>query len=469
MKLNKLECLANNDHLLNKGSFKEARNLDVSTDSRTYCAPDIFFAITGEKFNGCDYLESVLHSGAKIIFYEKTPGNEEQVSRLKKKYPEVDFRAVSNGLAFLQKWANDYSGAWQKLPSRTLLGISGSNGKTTLKEMISHLLRESGTEVHTTEKNNNNHWGVPFTLLGLQETDQVGIVELGSNHPGEMAALLKCFDPQMAITTNIGSTHLEFFTDESAVFKEESLPYHKILSSPGQKIFFRNSSDPFLENLPDHPNVRSFSNQSGSDWQITTESSTMTVRRNGIDNHISETIVCPPDWGEHNFWNMGVAFLVACEILPDKSKRFAEFAPTFQFSMNRSQWIECDGMKCFLDAYNANPSSMKTSLESFLQLSSNQPTSSVLVVLGDMNELGSAATRYHEKIGEFLKDRPIGRIVFVGKYAESYALGLGTRQAEIFSKTSDLKKEWSKISQGMSLCFLKASRTLQLESLLDIN
>jgi UDP-N-acetylmuramoyl-tripeptide--D-alanyl-D-alanine ligase len=174
--------------------------------------------------------------------------------------------------------------------------------------------------------------------------------------------------------------------------------------------------------------------------------------------------------GKHNFRNLVASFLLASTLYPWEKEKFIKASKSFKPSSNRSSWVEKGKGKFFLDAYNANPASMKASLEGFVDFlkKSNVAISKCFFILGDMNELGENAPRLHEEIGFLLRELGVSNVAFIGRYGEFYNKGFNGVQ-NIFESKKAFEKEWEKISKKFKFFFIKASRSLQLESLLDIN
>jgi UDP-N-acetylmuramoyl-tripeptide--D-alanyl-D-alanine ligase len=347
-----------------------------------------------------------------------------------------------------------------------VFAISGSNGKTTHKEMLSFLLEAAlGDRVVATEKNYNNHLGVPLTLLRITPQTEVCVLELGSNHPGEIKVLCDIARPHAGLVTNIGATHLEFFGTEERVFEEEGYLCSAVSQvTGGEGIFFLNLDDPFLIRLPRSKGTESFSRKPGADYLITP-----TAEGVKVEGRASAELTNLALTGTHNKQNMAVAWMIARRLFPQHEETFTRAAEDFRPTRNRSEWLELGGKKIFLDAYNANPSSMQTALEGFFDwmAARGNRDNDATVVLGDMNELGDGAPDYHRQVGQFLRRWPAARVAFVGRYASFYQEGLGGGEA--FADAQSLKNSaWSRLTEGRGHVFVKGSRSLQLESLVDI-
>lgn len=439
--------------------------LAVCTDTRSYKNPALFIAFPGARFNPLENLAALLEAGCPLVVYQTDGTNDELVKRWRQKFSATCFVGVKDAVTFSQELAERHATQWQK-DGRVIFAISGSNGKTTHKEMLAFLLRAHwGNKVVATEKNNNNHLGVPLTLFNLSPESRVCVLELGSNHPGEIKVLCDIARPHAGLVTNIGATHMEFFGTEEKVFDEEGWLYHSVHRDTGGNGFFlQNLDDPFLKSFPRTPGLRTFSRNPGADYHITPTQDGVKVC--GL---LEVVLTNPSLTGAHNKQNMAVAWIIASTLFPEARSVFAKAAGDFRPTKNRSEWCEFDGKKVYLDAYNANPSSMKVALEGFFEWTGQEgiPEEKTLVVLGDMNELGDNAASYHAEVGAFLKRWPKCTVVFVGRYAANYVMGLGG--GETFPEAAALKGEALKrLTHGRTHLFIKGSRSLQLESLLAI-
>jgi UDP-N-acetylmuramoyl-tripeptide--D-alanyl-D-alanine ligase len=430
----------------------------LSTDTRTLKKDEIFLAITGEKFNALSFLKEIEGSGCKIVIYSKTAANDSLVSKFKDK---ITFVATTDSVIFLQQITNILSLRFQNNGGK-LIAISGSNGKTTTKEMLFHLLSCVHSETICTQKNNNNHIGVPLTLLQITEKTKFAIIELGSNHPGEIKVLCDICSPAIGVTTNIGDTHLEFFHNQENVFKEEGYLYDAVaLRDSSNKIFFKNTDDSFLKTLAAKDFVSNFG-ESGDNFQFIIDKEHSTVNNDSqeykiINNHIT---------GKHNYFNLCLAFSIAKKIDPSNERSYLEASSSFAPTSNRSQWLEIKGVKVFLDAYNANPSSMEAAVDGFVDKVGAE--SEYCLILGDMYELGEDSSQHHSKLSKKLVDKSYKNLIYVGRYCDDYNAGSNNLE-RTYSTTLELKKDFQKlVLDKYKYVFIKGSRSLQLESLTDI-
>jgi UDP-N-acetylmuramoyl-tripeptide--D-alanyl-D-alanine ligase len=437
-------------------------------DTRKYQHPSAFVAIPGSKVNPLDMLTALLNQGCPLVVYQDDSENEKKITELQVKHPLTSFLAVSDAVTFLQELSHQHIKHWKSLsPLHTVFAISGSNGKTTHKEMLSFVLKSlKPHQIVATEKNNNNHLGVPLTLLQVTDETQMVVLELGSNHPGEIKVLCDIAAPNAGLTTNIGATHLEFFENEHNVFLEEGFLYHAVKDgTEGKGFYLINRDDPYLKNLPPFPGAITYGESMDSMAVVSFLENGAVLNYQGqkftaINDHIT---------GKHNKLNLITCVFIAQHFFPDHLAAILRAAAEFRPTKNRSEWLEFEGKQVYLDAYNANPSSMKAALAGFKESLEEQGLGleEACVVLGDMNELGDSSARYHEEVGAFIKELKFKHVYFIGRFSPFYLKGFpeghGRPSADAF------KTEYrSEILKKLRIHFIKGSRSLQLESLFDI-
>ncbi len=442
--------------------------LPFCSDSRKYAHPSAFVAIPGAKVNPLDIIDPLLKLRCPYVIYQKDKINDEKVIKLNEQYPHTRFIAVEDSVTFLQELTREHIKEWKELSSKnTVFAISGSNGKTTHKEMLSFILNTIlPGKVVATEKNNNNHLGVPLTLLNVNERTEMVVLELGSNHPGEIKVLCDIALPNAGLTTNIGATHLEFFGNEEKVFQEEGYLYYAIKNNTSGKGFYLiNKDDSFLKSLPDTTGSISFGENTEATAQISYLDNGAAIDYKGSELAVSNSYIT----GKHNKLNLITCAFIAHHFYPESKSEIIRAAGEFKPTKNRSEWIDFQGRSVFLDAYNANPSSMKAALVAFRDsiIEQGKVVNESCVVLGDMNELGENAPRYHEELGAFVRELGFPHVYFVGRYADSYLKGCPSGNKR--SSSRDFKSEYrDECIKNFSIHFIKGSRSLQLESLFDI-
>jgi UDP-N-acetylmuramoyl-tripeptide--D-alanyl-D-alanine ligase len=449
-------------------SFDQKGIYPFITDTRKYQHPSVFVAIPGAKTNPLDVIENILAQQCPLVIYQNNPENQEKVKNLSPKFPKTVFHPVSDSVLFLQELTHLHIQEWkEKSQKHIVFAISGSNGKTTHKEMLSFILNKIlPGKIVATEKNNNNHLGVPLTLLNVTNNTEMIVLELGSNHPGEIKVLCDIATPNAGLTTNIGATHLEFFGTETKVFEEEGYLYHAVKDAThGEGYYLINLDDPFLSKLPLTKGSLTYGESALAQAQISFQEKGATVesahqRLSVTNEHIT---------GRHNKLNLITCAMIAAHFYPEYTNQIIEVAAEFRPTKNRSQWIQQQGKEIYLDAYNANPSSMMAALQGFKEsvIEKGYRLEEALIVLGDMNELGDTATIYHQSVGNYVKELGFRNVIFIGRYASFYQKGFP--QGLLKNSSAEFKQEYQKdFLPKYAIHFIKGSRSLQLESLFDI-
>ncbi len=451
-----------------KVQIQSNEHLNFCTDTRKYTHPSAFVAIPGAKVNPLDVINDLLGQGCPFVFYQQDQINDQKVENLQKNFPRTQFIPVTDSVVFLQELSHFHIVEWKnKNPLHTVFAISGSNGKTTHKEMLSFILKEViPGKVVSTEKNNNNHLGVPLTLLGVSDSTEIVILELGSNHPGEIKVLCDIAQPNAGLTTNIGATHLEFFGDEEKVFHEEAYLYEAINEvTQGRGFYLINTDDYFLKKLMPTNGSITYGERPGAMAKVTFLDQGGEIHFNGQNLIATNAHIT----GKHNKLNLITCLFIATHFYPKLKEGLIEACRNFRPTKNRSEWIEFESRSVFLDAYNANPSSMKAALEGFKEsvLEQGLKLTDACVVLGDMNELGDSTPQYHKEVGEYVKQLGFPNVYFVGRFSVHYLSGNPTGHPKISS--AEFKNEYrSDCLKKYPIHFIKGSRSLQLESLFDI-
>ncbi len=443
---------------------KKEFDLAINTDSRNFKLNETFVALVGESFDGFSYLESVLEVGAKVVVFVNNPERENMVQMLTLFYPKPLFLGVSDTLLFIQELANLHLRQWKKSSSnKKIIGITGSNGKTTHKEMIAYLLNSIfPNKVLATHGNLNNHIGVPLTIFRLTKKHDIAIIEMGMNHAGEIKVLCDIALPEHGMITNIGAAHIEFLKSMENIFIEKSQLYRSVVKNKkGKGLFVVNGDDPYLARLEKSPGLKSFGEKNG-DVKISIDGQEISFTLNKKNVWITNENILE----HHNLKNLAGTTIFCMRLFPTEIKKLEAAASKYQQpSMNRSQWIG----NVFLDAYNANPSSMRASLDSFVNIMKSKDVrlDDCYFVLGDMNELGEFSREMHKEIADHVKNLGIKNITFIGRFKDFYMEGFPHPTSSYLTK-EEFTSEWKKIRSGYRYIFVKASRSLQLETLMTI-
>jgi len=412
----------------------------ICTDSRKLKPGDIFIALRGDNFNGNEFAEAAINGGAIVAVIDES---------IYKKLPNTIL--VDDSLQFLKELAIFH----RKKAGFHVIGLTGSNGKTTTKELILNVLSEKFI-CQSTKGNLNNHIGVPLTILSIEPATEFAIIEMGANHPGEIRQLCEIALPDSGLITNIGWAHLEGFGGFEGVKKTKAELFDYLKSIKG-KIYY-NGSDPVLIELIDqYQNAVSYISESGlCRGNIENVDPVLEIQLSDLLNNsirISSNL-----YGEYNFENIMAAACIGLDLglnLNEIKKGIERYKP----SNNRSQLIKIGSTTLILDCYNANPSSMKESLLSFSKLSSSEK----VVVLGEMRELGSYSKSEHKKLSEIIDSYHFEEVIFIG----NEFIGIKIANSKYFDSVMDLKDYFNKSKYAEKYILIKGSRANALEKILD--
>ena len=362
----------------------------VTTDSRNCPEGSMFIALKGETFNGNAFAAQALKQGCRYAVIDES------------EYAGEGTILVDNCLQALQQLAN-YHRRQLKTP---VIGITGTNGKTTTKELISTVLSRKFNTLYT-EGNFNNHIGVPLTLLRLTKEHEMAVVEMGANHPGEIKTLVHIAEPDYGIITNVGKAHLQGFGSFEGVIRTKGELYDFLRAKGGATIFIQNEN-PYLNGIAEGLTCVRYGQTAGLyvSGELISCSPFLSFRwtAEGVSHEVNTHLI-----GSYNLDNMlaaaaiGRYFGVSDD---DISSALASYLP----HNNRSQLKETADNKLIVDAYNANPTSMMAALKNFRQVEAPHK----MVILGDMKELGEASQEEHQKVVDYLKECGFDRVVLVG-------------------------------------------------------
>jgi UDP-N-acetylmuramoyl-tripeptide--D-alanyl-D-alanine ligase len=415
------------------------KNPVISTDSRKIEQSCIFFALQGDNFNGNKFAETALEKGA---FYAIIDEKEYLV-------PNKTI-LVEDVLQTLKDLANLH----RKKLGIPILAITGTNGKTTTKELVSTVLSQK-FNVSYTKGNLNNHIGVPLTLLKMNSDTDFGVVEMGANHPGEIAELCNIAEPDFGIITNIGKAHLEGFGSFEGVKKTKSELYRYIKTKNGT-IFYNHDNPILVELTLDIHNKISYGHENASfTGELLSSPPFVHLKANFKKGvlYLNTNLT-----GDYNFENVMAAACIGNYFDVDPIE--IQYAIKGYYPQNnRSQLITKNGLKIIMDAYNANPTSMQASINSFM---SNVSNSSCLI-LGDMLELGDYSRQEHSAILEMLRNYPSTKVYTVGKNFFEIADNFNCQSFLNVELLCDFLQK-SPITEGNVL--IKGSRGIQLEKVL---
>jgi len=410
----------------------------VSTDSRKIEKDAVFFALKGENFDANDFALQVAEQGmASLVVADR------------KDLPKHErILIVEDALKTLQDLA-----AYHRQQSKAIvLSITGTNGKTTTKELVSAVLAKKYNIIHT-QGNLNNHIGVPLTLLSIHPDTEIAVVEMGASHPGEIDFLCKIADPDYGLITNIGKAHLEGFGSFEGVIKTKTELYRHI-KNHGKAVFV-NQGNPLLWEQSEGIQRISYGRHCAADAPVAPGACnpylSVVWKKHLIQTHLV---------GSYNFENVAAAIGVGQYFGVDETA-IIEALEAYTPTNSRSQVIETEKNRIIMDAYNANPTSMRAALINFANIRGEQH----LLILGDMRELGTASEEEHRNILRLMKELGYKDAFLVGQNFYTYN---ENPDWMTFAKVEDLCEflESNKV-EGKTV-LVKGSRGIKLEKVVPL-
>jgi UDP-N-acetylmuramoyl-tripeptide--D-alanyl-D-alanine ligase len=421
------------------------RHPSIETDSRKIKAGDLFFALKGPNFNGNQYAQQALSAGAAYVIADELTGA-----------PNDRIILVDDVLTTLQNLAGHHrlqfnvQGSGQQVP---FIAITGSNGKTTSKELM-HAVLSSTYKTYTTAGNLNNHIGIPLTILKIKPDAEMAIIEMGANHLQEISGYCRYAMPTHGIITNCGKAHLEGFGSEEAIRKGKGELFDYLKQHKGT-AFIMQDLDYLQEMAKGIKNIVTYgTHHAAVCGQVKNSSGLLevSITAGAAFNSIQTNLV-----GAYNLPNVLLAVAVGKHFsVPDKKIKQAleNYLPT----NSRSQLLEIDGNKIILDAYNANPTSMKAAIENFAAMD----VADKILILGGMMELGNESVPEHQQLVDLINNYTWKQVVLVGGDFNK------TNHPYHYFDNAVLAGRWSKeqhfTKTGM---LIKGSRSTQMEKILE--
>ena len=406
----------------------------ISTDTRSIEEGNLFFCLKGDNFDGNDYASEALLKGAKNVIIDNH------------NLDNSNFIKVDNVLNSLQLLSSYHR---SKLKNTTFIALTGSNGKTTTKELITNVLRKE-FKTSSTIGNLNNHIGVPLTLLKIKKDSEFAIIEMGANHIGEIAFLTNLIKPDLGYITNFGKAHLEGFGGLNGVIKGKSELYNWLIKN----------DKPVLINTSDKKQIN-FINSKSIKFGIKNDANYI-FKKNNFRDFISvlykKVEINSNLIGDYNFDNITSAISLGLyfDININSIKNAIEnYIP----KNNRSEILFNNEKKIILDAYNANPTSMSLAIDSFLKIEGSKA-----LILGDMFELGEYSNKEHQKIINRL-EKENNKTFFVGN--EFYKLKKKSNKVLFFKDKKDLIKKIFNQKIIEKNILIKGSRGMKMEEIVD--
>ncbi|WP_164215376.1 UDP-N-acetylmuramoyl-tripeptide--D-alanyl-D-alanine ligase [Virgibacillus sp. YIM 98842] len=434
----------------NQGNTENANQIaEVSTDSRKKMNQALFVPIVGEIFDGHNYILQAIEQGAIATLWDKKRELPEELPA------DLPVFFVEDTIAALQQIAEDYR--WQIDP--LVIGITGSNGKTTTKDMVRAVV-ETTYRTHYTKGNLNNHIGLPLTILSMKRDTEVLVLEMGMNQFGEIETLSKLSRPDYAIITNIGESHIEFLGSREGIAKAKLEILHG-LRSDGQIII--DGDERLLEQLHGRNNVISCGYNERNDKVI----EIITMEYDRTDFKVGDSMYTIPLLGKHHVHNASYAIALG-ELLNIKQENMQKALRQLSRTSMRFEMIKgANGSSIINDAYNASPTSMKAAIDVVKEMDGFHHK---ILVLGDILELGVHAEDMHRSVAENITV-PITAVFTYGDEAgvisESIAGKDGNIYARHFTSKEALVNEVKQYLEEDSLLLFKASRGLEFEKLIE--
>lgn len=447
----------------------------VGTDTRADLKGQIFVALKGDNFDAHDFLPQAVAAGATALLVHRIPENAQELLN------QVTVIQVGDTLKGLQLLGN----FWRHKMKAKILGVTGTNGKTTTKEFTASVL-EAKFKTQYSKGSFNNHWGVPISLLSIDKSHQAAVIEMGMNHPGELTTLSQIAEPDAVLVTMVGRGHLEGVGSIEGAAKAkaeiyEHAPAHAIRIFNLENEYTQKMYESWGRALPESQVIRF----AGETWvknhavgaasgaapdivfgvkAATPDSLTIHGSIRGVQN---EVIV--PVFGRHNVTNLMAAasFALACGMTPSE---IWNALPRCRMAWGRNQWVhlEC-GARVLFDAYNANPESMSAAVENFAQLSTDPGRK--FAILGEMRELGEHAPDLHRELGEKVARAGFDGVYFFGPSQSAFKAGVeaaGFDKSLLISNSyeNNLAPSMLPVLNPNDIVLIKGSRGMQLEKAL---
>ena len=426
----------------------------VSIDSRNIKKNTLFIAIKGDRFDGHDFIDDVVKKGACAVMIN---------GRNFKKLNEIEIPVIT--VKNTTKALGDVAKIWRAKLKAKVIGITGSAGKTTTKEILATLLSQK-FKVKKTVANNNNHIGVPLTILSTNEKHSVLVAELGTNHFGEIAYTASITSPDLGLITNIGDSHLEYLKNRKGVFTEKVSLLKETINHDG-KVFINNDDKILKEFGKKVKNKISFALSEKADYKVSIKGYDKLARPQiEIKSKKSVFEATLPISGEKNVLNFTAAYAIASELGLTDSQ--------IQKAVNKlksyNKRLEIKNLKKFTlinDTYNANPDSMKSSLDILNKIESRKKK---IAILGDMFELGSESKTKHLELSNFINKTKVDEVYSIGKMMKlmNQKLNGKTKVHQHFAERESLKHFLKKLDTNNSALLVKGSRGMKMEEFVSV-
>jgi UDP-N-acetylmuramoyl-tripeptide--D-alanyl-D-alanine ligase len=424
----------------------------VSTDSRIVKAGDCFFAVTGEKFDGHDYLRDVFEKGAVCAVVERDIETKDFAGKC-----VLRVRDTIEAMGILAGW-------YRKAVGFIVVAITGSAGKTTTKQIVAHVLGRS-FNVHCSPKSFNNQIGVPLTLLGAEQDVEIVVAEIGSNRPGEISYLTQIAWPDIAVVTNVHPAHLEGFGDTQTVAREK-LSIAEGLKPEG--VLIVNGDSRLLMDTCRSRGLKflTFGKSADSDYRVCNIRSEVSASRFTIDG----VEIYLPLAGSGNIENALAAWAV-CSRFGIEATDFARAVRALPAVSMRTELLQAGTLTILNDCYNANPASMKNALGILAGIDSTGRGRKVFIC-GEMAELGQQAEQLHTELGKLIAEAKVALVLAIGPMAKIAAEAAKAStgddlQIKCFEDTPSACNKLHEFIQDYDIILVKGSRSASLEKAVE--
>ena len=422
------------------------RNKDsllVSTDTRNLPAGCVFFALHGERFDGNKFAHQALEQGASLVViddpevFSTLNSQHSYTSSASDRSSESEIRTLNSQLLLVEDTLlalQDLARAWRRELGLPIIGVTGTNGKTTTKELLATVL-STKYNLHYTQGNLNNQIGVPLTLLQITRAHEMAIVEMGASHPGDIKELVEIAEPNYGLITNVGRAHLEGFGSFEGVQNTKQELYDYLVAHDG--TIFRNTDNPYLMRM--HEKALNSQLSALNSQQVAYTTGSMPSGTHLVGEYNAENVSAAICVGEH----FGISRELALEAI-------RQYVPT----NNRSQKMQTANNQLIVDAYNANPTSMQAAINAF---------KGDTYILGAMRELGEYSRLEHQNIVNMLAERKADMVFLVGEeYLQT------TSPYPVFVTVEELHAYLEQHPLRDRYILLKGSRSTKMETLLDV-
>ncbi|MDC0189520.1 UDP-N-acetylmuramoyl-tripeptide--D-alanyl-D-alanine ligase [Flavobacteriales bacterium] len=404
----------------------------------------LFICIKGDNFDGNNFAEEAIIKGAKYVITSSKKAN--------KKSRIIN---VEDGLKTLQSLGKIHRQSF----SIPVIGITGTNGKTTTKEILSYIM-QGEINVCKTEGNLNNHIGVPLTLLKIKKKDNLAIIELGANQIGDITFLCSIADPTHGVITNIGAAHLSGFGNVQNILKAKSELYNYIKKKNGT-IFIDSNNTELMECIKEYTHIHTYKTIDLEDESVLQKKMkfkcTPFIQLKWKELELQTKII-----GNYNINNLICALTIA-KFFKIKNSTITNQIKNLELKNNRSQLISTDKNYIILDAYNANPTSVKFAINNFIE--NNFIKKELVIILGDMLELGTKTIEYHQNIVKTLERTDLNKYILIG---QNFQKTNSSKKFIKFNNTETCKCFLKENTITNSQILIKGSRKMRLEELVSL-